>query len=371
MTFEGAAALRERPRPVVPPAGATEPDHERVLIRQDPGSGLRMIVAVHSTVLGPALGGMRLKAYPGGFGEALADALALARTMTLKASAAGLDLGGGKAVVIDDGAMARSEVRERRLEAAGAVVEELGGAYVTAEDIGTSTADMDVVARRTTHVVGRSRESGGAGDPSPVTAEGVERAIRRALAEATGSPELESRSAGVIGLGKVGGRLARSLAAHGAAVSAFDIDAERLEAAAAHGVRPARSAEELMRAPLDVLCPCAAGGMIDERTAGAIEASVVCGAANNPLSGPAAAEQLARRDVLSVPDFLANCGGLIHVAADLRGYDRRLVDAGLERAMERLDAALAAARDGSVTPAAAAERQALERVERARARRGG
>src|SRR4051812_23292333 len=142
-------------------------DHERVVIRQDPETGLRFIVAVHSTVLGPSLGGMRLRRYPGGLREALDDVLALARTMSLKASAAGLDLGGGKAGMLADG---REDMRDARLEQGGQVIDELGGAYVTAEDIGPSTADMDLIARHTRFVVGRSREHGGRGDPSPVTA---------------------------------------------------------------------------------------------------------------------------------------------------------------------------------------------------------
>src|SRR5215210_261419 len=145
-----------------------DPEHEQVHLRQDPDTGLRLAVAVHSTALGPALGGLRLKRYPGGMPEALEDVLGLARTMTLKASAAGLDLGGGKAVLLDDG---RPELRERRLEQAGEIIESLGGSYITAEDIGTTTEDMEVIARRTRFVVGRAERYGGRGDPSPVTAE--------------------------------------------------------------------------------------------------------------------------------------------------------------------------------------------------------
>src|SRR5919112_3195078 len=140
-------------------------DHEQIVIRQDPRTGLRFIVAVHSTVLGPALGGMRLKRYPGGLREALEDVMGLARTMTLKASAAGLELGGGKAVMIDDG---RDELRPARLEGAAGVIEGLGGAYITAEDIGTTTADMDYMARFTRFCVGGGRENGGGGDPPPL-----------------------------------------------------------------------------------------------------------------------------------------------------------------------------------------------------------
>src|SRR5215212_3750097 len=145
-------------------------DHERVVIRQDAETGLRLAIAVHSTVLGPSLGGMRLRSYPGGIPEALEDVLALARTMTLKASAAGLDLGGGKAVMLDDG---RAELKDARMRAAARAIDELGGAYITAEDIGTTTADMDLMSKHTRWVVGRSEQNGGRGDPSPVTAETV------------------------------------------------------------------------------------------------------------------------------------------------------------------------------------------------------
>src|SRR4051795_885170 len=165
-------------------------DHEQIIVRQDGETGLRFIVAVHSTVLGPALGGMRLKRYPGGLREALADVMCLARTMTLKASAAGLDLGGGKAVMIDDGL---EHMRTARLEAAARVIDGLDGAYITAEDIGTTTADMDHMAKFTRYAVGRSEADGGGGDPSPVTAETVFQAMRRGLAAATGSDDFDAR----------------------------------------------------------------------------------------------------------------------------------------------------------------------------------
>ena len=345
------------------PAG--DPDHERVVVRQDARTGLRMAVAVHSTALGPALGGMRLRRYPGGLREGLDDVLALARTMTLKASAAGLDLGGGKAVVLDDG---RDEMREERLLLAAEVVDELGGDYITAEDIGTTPRDMDVIARRTRYVVGRSRESGGAGDPSPVTAETVLRAARIGLAEATGSADLEGRRAGVVGLGKVGSVLAAKLARAGARIVACDLDRERaVRFAAEHGGEVAPSAAAVLATELDLLAPCAAGGMIDAAAARSLRARVVAGAANNPLTSPAVARVLHDRGVLFVPDFLANCGGLIHVSTEWYGEAAEPVEGCVERAMERLEAALAAARHESVTPVEAAERQALARVEEARA----
>ncbi|MGI8805898.1 MAG: Glu/Leu/Phe/Val dehydrogenase dimerization domain-containing protein [Thermoleophilaceae bacterium] len=353
--------VRSRGLPPASPASGIHADagHEHVVIRQDPATGMRLAIAVHSTVLGPALGGLRLRAYPGGMPEALADVLDLARTMTLKASAAGLDLGGGKAVMIDDGRGSR----RRRFEAAADAIDALGGTYITAEDIGTTTADMDVIASRTPFVVGRSSACGGAGDPSPTTAATVHRALLRALDVAFGTADVEGRRIGVVGLGKVGGVLAARLAASGATVIATDLDAERVDRYAdEHGVEPVPSAEALIAAELDVLAPCAAGGMIDDAIAGALDCRIVCGAANNPLTSRGVARRLAARDILYVPAFLANCGGLIHVDAERLGFRRELVDAGVERAMARLDRALAVAAAADVTPLEAAERDALERV---------
>jgi len=347
-------------------AGSTlalaDDDHEQVVVRQDAETGLRFVVAVHSTVLGPALGGMRLKRYPGGLREALEDVMGLARTMTLKASAAGLDLGGGKSVMIDDGS---SDQREARLEGAARVIDGLDGAYITAEDIGTTTADMDYMSRFTRFVVGQSVERGGVGDPSPITAESVFQALVRGLEAATGSDDLDGRRVGVIGVGKVGYPLATKLAAAGADVVAYDLDAERAERfAAEHGGQLAPSAEAIMASKLDVLAPCAAGGLIDEALARSIDCRVVAGAANNPLTSRDVARVLAERGILYVPDFLANCGGLIHVALEWYGHNGEAEL--IARAMERLESALRTAEAEDLTPLEVAERQALERVQAAR-----
>jgi glutamate dehydrogenase/leucine dehydrogenase len=357
MTIATRAAARSTP-------ALGRDDHEQLVVRQDPATGLRFAVAVHSTALGPALGGMRLKRYPGGLREALDDVMALARTMTLKASAAGLDLGGGKSVMIDDG---RTEERQARLETAAEVIDGLDGAYITAEDIGTTAADMDHLARVTPFVVGRSTQRGGVGDPSPATAESVFRALRRGLEAATGSDELEDRRVGVIGLGKVGFALAARLAGAGATVIGCDLDPLRAERfTAEHGGQIAPSAEAVMGLALDVLAPCAAGGLIDEALARSIDCRVVAGAANNPLTGPEVARVLARRGIVYVPDFLANCGGLVHVS--LEWHRRPLDDAAahIDRAMARLERALVSAAAEDSTPVEVAERQALERIAAAR-----
>jgi valine dehydrogenase (NAD+) len=356
-------ATRHGPGENIPLA---DDDHEQIVIRQDSRTGLRFIVAVHSTVLGPALGGMRLKRYPGGLREALDDVMGLARTMTLKASAAGLALGGGKSVMIDDGDAA-PHLREARLEAAAHVIDELDGAYITAEDIGTSTADMDHMARFTRYAVGRSESNGGGGDPSPVTAETVFQAMRRGLAAATGSDDFDGRRVGVVGLGKVGSALAAKLARAGAHVVGCDIDAERAERLAAeHGIALAPSAEAILASELDVLAPCAAGGLVDDALARSIDCRVVAGAANNPLTDRAVARTLMERGIVYVPDFLANCGGLIHVSLEWYGGAGGSEEQLIAGAMERLDAALETADADGVPPIEVAERQALERVEAAR-----
>jgi valine dehydrogenase (NAD+) len=356
-------ATRHVPRIGLPMA---DDDHEQIVVRQDKETGLRFIVAVHSTVLGPALGGMRIKRYPGGLREALEDVMGLARTMTLKASAAGLDLGGGKSVMIDDG---RPEQRDARLEAAARVIDGLEGAYITAEDIGTTTADMDHMARFTRFCVGRSVGNGGGGDPSPLTAATVFEATRRGLAAQDGSAEFDGRRVGLIGVGKVGGALATSLVEAGARVVVYDVDVLRCERFAAEhpGVEIAASAEAVLGRRLDVLAPCAAGGLIDDSLGRALDVRVVAGAANNPLAGRRVARTLAQRDILYVPDFLANCGGLIHVAlewyAGRGGASETELVAG---AMESLERAIATSQRERLTPLEVAERQALERVEAAR-----
>ena len=357
-------ATRHEPRISLPLA---DDDHEQIVVRQDKKTGLRFIVAVHSTVLGPALGGMRLKRYPGGLREALEDVMCLARTMTLKASAAGLDLGGGKAVMIDDGA---AHMRSARLEAAARVVDGLDGAYITAEDIGTTTEDMDHMARFTRYVVGQSVANGGGGDPSPVTAETVFQAMRRGVAAATGSSELDGRRVGVVGLGKVGSALAKKLAEEGAHVIGCDLDADRCHCLAEeHGIAVAPSAEAILASELDVLAPCAAGGLVDEALARSIDCRVVAGAANNPLTDRDVARTLMERGIVYVPDFLANCGGLIHVSMEWYGEHGASEADLIARAMERLDTALETAEADGVPPIDVAERQALERVEAAGAAR--
>ncbi|HEX5146980.1 MAG TPA: Glu/Leu/Phe/Val dehydrogenase dimerization domain-containing protein [Conexibacter sp.] len=342
-------------------------EHERVELVHDADSGLEAVLAIHSTVLGPALGGLRLRRYAGGLPEALDDALRLSRAMTLKASAAGLDLGGGKAVVLDDGAWSDPACRTARLRAVARELERLGGAYVTAEDVGTSTADMDLIAERTRHVVGTTRGAGLGGDPSPSTVRTVLGAIAVALEVRDGDDALAGRSVGVVGLGKVGGRLAARLVGAGARVVGVDPDAAARRRASVLGVEIASTADELLARPLDVLAPCALGGLIDEATAASVRCRVVCGSANNPLTGEPAAAQLARRGVLYVPDFLANCGGLIQADCERRGVaDPARLERALAAARARTRAVLREASERGALPSAVAEQHAWTRIHTAR-----
>jgi glutamate dehydrogenase/leucine dehydrogenase len=344
-------------------------EHERVELVNDADSGLHAVIAIHSTVLGPALGGLRMRRYAGGPLEALDDALRLSRAMTLKASAAGLDLGGGKAVVLDDDAGGDPGRRAARLRAFARELERLGGAYITAEDIGTTTADMDLLAAHTSHVVGTTRGDSLGGDPSPSTARTVLGAMTVALELLDGDASLAGRSVGVIGLGKVGGPLAELLVRAGARVVGTDPAPAAQERARALGVELLPSAAELLARPLDVLSPCAVGGMIDAETAATVRCGVVCGSANNALSDERAAAELALRGVLYVPDFLANCGGLIHADCERRRErDPARLEQALAGARERTRAVLLEARSRGELPSAVAEQQALRRV--AAARRG-
>jgi len=341
-------------------------EHERVHLIRDADSRLCAVIAIHSTALGPALGGLRIRRYEQDVPEALDDALRLSRAMTLKSAAAGLDRGGGKAVVVDDG---RAELRGPRLVALAREIERLGGDYITAEDIGTTTADMDLIAEHTSYVVGRNRHGGVCGDPSPETARTVLGAIEAALSTLDGDECLAGRTVGVIGVGKVGSAIVRSLLRAGARVIAFDPDTTAAQWARAVGVDLAESTEQLLRFELDVLCPCAVGGLIDEGLARQLRCRIVCGCANNQLATDDTARVLADRGILYVPDFLANCGGLIHADAERRGAGPDEVRLRVADAKRRLRAVLIEARQTRRIPEIVAEEHAWARIEASRNRR--
>ena len=338
--------------------------HEEVVYRRDPATGLRAIVAVHSTALGPSLGGTRWYPYADA-GEALRDVLRLSSAMTAKAAAAGLDLGGGKAAVIGDPA---GRTREQ-LAAYAALVERLEGRYVTTTDVGTTTADVDALMEWTSHVVGASPERGGSGDTSELTGATVMHGMRAALRAAFGDGSLAGRRVAVVGVGKVGVRVARAAAEDGASVAVADIRRDAAEALAAELGADLLEADEAYEAPCDVLSPNALGGVLNPDSIPRLRCRVVCGAANNQLlRDPEDAALLAGRGILYAPDYVVSAGGVINVAVERDGYDperARAVAAGVHDAV--LDILATAERLG-VSTAEAALRRVEDRLAAARGR---
>jgi leucine dehydrogenase len=334
-------------------------DHEELVVRRGGRTGIYVIVAVHSTALGPALGGARLWRYRAP-GDAIADALRLSDAMTFKAAAAGLDLGGGKAVLCADGELTEGRRRELMLDL-GDVVESLGGRYITAEDVGTGTEDMAVIRERTSHVVGLPVALGGSGDPSPLTARGVEAAIRACCERRFDSPDLPGRRVCVVGLGHVGTRLAERLLAAGAEVIAADIDPGKRRLAARLGVGWTDPGS-VMAMPCDVLAPCALGGAIHRGNVGSLRCGIVCGSANNVLAEERLAKQLASRGIVYAPDFIANAGGLINVYAELHELDGERTARLVDGIGETVAVILAKAVERSTTPLEAARELAAERL---------
>jgi len=335
--------------------------YEDLRVVSGPRSGATIAVAVHSTALGPALGGARIWNYDSA-ADGVADALRLARAMTYKAAAAGLDLGGGKGVICAPApARPTGQLRRSMLLDFGDAVEALGGRYVTAEDVGTGAADMATIAERTSHVVGLPVERGGRGDPSPLTAQGVEAAIGACLEHRFGSPSLAGVRVGVIGVGSVGSRLAQMLAAAGAELTLSDLDPARRELADELGaawVGPA----EAVAADCEVLAPCALGGAIDAAAVERLRCGIVCGSANNVLADEGLATALAARGILLAPDFIVNAGGLINVYAELRDLDDDVVQRLVDRIGPTVRRVLEAANLRGVPPLVAAREAALERL---------
>ncbi|MFF2022213.1 Leu/Phe/Val dehydrogenase [Streptomyces sp. NPDC058171] len=339
--------------------------HEQVVLCQDRASGLKAVIALHSTALGPALGGTRFYPYADE-AEAVTDALNLARGMSYKNAMAGLDHGGGKAVIIGDPEQIKTEAL---LLAYGRFVASLGGRYVTACDVGTYVADMDVVARTCRWTTGRSPENGGAGDSSVLTAYGVFQGMRASAQHRWGTPSLRGRTVGVAGVGKVGHHLVQHLLDDGAEVVVTDVREESVRRITRlhPGVRVVADTDTLIRVDgLDVYAPCALGGALDDDTVPVLTAGVVCGAANNQLAHPGVEKDLADRGVLYAPDYVVNAGGVIQVADELHGFD---FERARTKASEIFDTTLdifARANSDGIPPAAAADRIAEQRMAEAR-----
>jgi valine dehydrogenase (NAD+) len=339
---------------------SSDTGHEQVVFCHDKPTGLRAIIGIYSTALGPALGGTRFYPYASE-GEALHDLLDLSRAMAYKSALAGLDLGGGKAVIWGDPDQLKTEPL---LRAYGRFIESLGGRYITACDVGTYVADMDVIARETRWVTGRSEEHGGAGDSSVLTAYGVFQGMRAAVEHLSGSPSLHGHRIGIAGLGKVGKALTGHLLAEGASVIATDVSEHALEWARTHHpeVELVDDTMKLIGQELDIYAPCALGGALNDETVPVLHAKLVVGAANNQLAHPGVEKALADRGVLYAPDYLVNAGGLIQVADEIEGFrfDRAKLRVG--RIYDTTKRLLAMAETEGVPPAVAADRMAERRM---------
>lgn len=336
-----------------------EMGHEQVVLCHDKASGYRGIIAIHDTTLGPALGGTRFWNYASD-NEAIIDALRLSRGMTYKNAVAGLNLGGGKSVIIGDN---KTVSREMIFRAHGRFVDSLGGRYVTAEDVGTTVEDMDFVHMETKHVAGIGSRSG---DPSSVTAHGVFRAIQASAFQKWGSKELTGRTVAIQGLGNVGFHLARELHSAGAKLVVTDIDTGRIARAVAEFGATAVALTDIYAAKADIFAPCALGGIINDDTIPQLAVEIVSGAANNQLLEDRHGDELEARGILYAPDYVANAGGVINVYSELTGWSR---ERSLRKADEIYDTVLSVfkiARDTGIPSYRAADRVAEQRIQAVR-----
>ena len=339
-------------------------DHEQVVFASDAATGLRSIIAIHDTRLGPALGGCRIWPYADS-DAALVDALRLSRGMTYKSALAGLRLGGGKAVIIAD---PRTDKSPALLRAFGRAVDRLAGRYVTAEDVGTSVADMEFVRLETPHVVGIAE--GGAGDPSPATAYGVLVGLQAAVRRGLGRPDLEGVRVAVQGLGSVGYGLAQHLRDAGAELTVADLNEAAVERAMRELDANPSDPSRIHAADVDVFAPCALGGILNDASIPEVRARVIAGSANNQLAEDRHAESLRDRGILYAPDYVINAGGIINISYEStrnagRPYDRQAAFAHVARIADTVERIFDIADDRGLTTAAAADALAEERLEAA------
>ena len=335
----------------------TNTDHEQVLVGRDEKSGYHGIIAIHSTVLGPAVGGTRFWNYASE-AEALTDALRLSQGMTYKTALAGLPLGGGKSIIIGDN---KSANREALLRAHGRFVETLHGRYITAEDVGTTPADMEIIRLETQHVAGLL---GGSGDPSPFTARGVFRAIQASAKFRWGRDELARKKVAIQGCGSVGYNLAKFLHDSGAELIVTDVNsdsvARAVAALAAHAVAPG----EIFGVPADIFAPCALGGVINDKTIPELRVEIVAGAANNQLFEERHGTSLRERNILYAPDYVANAGGVLNGCRELFGWKPEHALAKVDAIYETMLSIFASAQAQGITTNQAADRLAEERLRR-------
>ncbi len=332
--------------------------YEQLVFCHDKATGLRAIVAIHDTTLGPALGGCRMYPYATEE-EAIVDVLRLARGMTYKAAASGLNLGGGKSVILGDPSSDKSEELFRSF---GRYLETLGGRYIVAEDVGTSTEDMENIRIETSHVVGVDVTHGGSGDPSPFTALGVLQGMRACVEEVFGTASLEGRTVAVQGLGHVGGSLCSLLDREGANLIVTDVNPKAVEQAVVKFGAKAVGLEEILSAPYDVFAPCALGAVVNDESLPNLRCSIIAGSANNILHEPRHGEALVERDILYAPDYVINAGGLINVADELEGYNEKRATKRVMRIYDSVKRIIAIAKRDGVPTSVAADTSALERI---------
>jgi leucine dehydrogenase len=339
--------------------------HERVLVTTGARSGLTMSVAVHSTKLGQALGGARVWQYEN-WTDAVADSLRLSAAMTLKNAAAGLNRGGGKSVIhLPMGTVLTDEQKRDAMLDLGDAIESLGGAYMTAEDVGTSAELMAVVSERTAHVCGLPPEKGGVGEPADATASGVYASILATLDAIYGNSDVTGRHIVISGLGQVGGRLATALAKAGARLSVTDVNLGKKEFAASLGATWVDVADA-HHLEADVFVPCGLGGVLTSKVISELRVAGVCGAANNQLAQHDGAAQLDKRGILWAPDFVVNGGGVIYLAlASEPGADLAAIDARVMAIGDTVATIFADARRQKITTLEAAERLAAARLDAA------
>jgi leucine dehydrogenase len=341
-----------------PFAAMEQGGHEELVFWRDRVTGLRAIAAIHDTTLGPALGGTRMYPYPSE-AAAIEDVLRLASAMTLKCAAAGLNVGGGKAVIIGDPATDKSEALFR---AYGRMLQSLGGRYVTTTDVGTTTADLDIIALETRFVAGTSPMLGGSGDTSILTGLTVYLGMKAAALEAFGRDDLGKRTVVVQGAGKVGWQLLKRLRAENAVLVVSDSDPEHARRAAQEFNARVVGPDEVWDVPCDILSPNALGAVLNDETIPRLRCRIICGGANNQLAEERHAADLQARDILYAPDFIVNCGGVINVAEELRGYSEERATARAQQVYDTTRRVFAIARAEQITTEEAAVRYAQERI---------
>lgn len=335
-------------------------DYEQLVFCHDNTSGLKAIICIHDTTLGPALGGTRMWTYANE-DDAVLDALRLGRGMTYKAAAAGLNLGGGKAVIMGDPGKDKSEELFR---AFGRYVQSLNGRYITAEDVGTSVQDMDWVHLETDFVTGVSAAYGSSGDPSPMTARGVWRGMKAAAKEVYGSDSLQGKTVAVQGLGHVGYNLCRYLHEDGAQLIVTDINAENVNRVCNEYGAKAVDPKDIFAVDAEIFAPCALGAVINDETISQFKFKIIAGAANNVLKEERHGEEVHARGILYAPDYVINAGGLINVADELEGYNYDRALKKVESIYDNIAKVIEIAKRDNIPTYRAADRMAVERIER-------